>query len=70
MVTIRVKYQPTGKQESLLEKWLLIQGQKFTWDLDKEWRPSGGQVVKNPPANAGDMSLIPGLRVPHMLLGD
>ena len=25
----------------------------------------GGSVVKNPPAKAGDMGLIPGLRSPH-----
>ena len=27
----------------------------------------GGSVVKNPPANAGDMGLIPGLGRSHML---
>ena len=27
----------------------------------------GGPVVKNPPANAGDMGSIPGLRRFHML---
>ena len=26
----------------------------------------GGSVVKNPPAKAGDMGLIPGLRRSHM----
>ena len=26
----------------------------------------GGPVVKNPPANAGEMGLIPGLRRSHM----
>ena len=29
----------------------------------------GGSVVKNPPANAGDMGLIPGLGKSHMQLG-
>ena len=28
---------------------------------------SGGPVVKNPPANAGDAGLIPGLGRSHML---
>ena len=26
----------------------------------------GGTVVKNPPANAGDMGLIPGLEISHV----
>ena len=29
----------------------------------------GGAVVKNPPANAGDMGLSPGLGRSHMLRG-
>ena len=29
----------------------------------------GGSVLKNPPANAGDTGLIPGLGRFHMLLG-
>ena len=31
---------------------------------------SGGPVVKNPPANAGDTGLIPGLGRSHMLLSN
>ena len=34
---------------------------KYTLDFP------GGAVVKNPPANAGDMGLIPGLGRSHML---
>ena len=30
----------------------------------------GGPVVKNPPANAGDMGLIPGPGRSHMLQGN
>ena len=30
----------------------------------------GGPVVKNPPANAGDMSSVLGLRRSHMLQGN
>ena len=30
----------------------------------------GGSVVKNPPANAGDMGLIPGLGRSHMPWGN
>ena len=29
-----------------------------------------GPVIKNPPASAGDMGLIPGLRRLHMLWGN
>ena len=36
---------------------LLIQ-RKLTGSTNREF--SGGSVVKNPPANAGDMGLIPG----------
>ena len=31
------------------------------------WGFSGGSVVKNPPANAGDMGLIPDLGRSHIL---
>ena len=35
--------------------------------IDKQARTlPGGPVVKNPPANAGDMGLIPGLRRFHI----
>ena len=30
----------------------------------------GGPVFKNPPANAGDMGLIPGPEILHMLWGN
>ena len=33
----------------------------------KNWDFPGGAVVKNPPANAGDMGLSPGLGRSHML---
>ena len=33
---------------------------------DTAWDFSGGAVVKNPPANAGDTGLIPGLGRSHM----
>ena len=36
----------------------------FTQDLPQEF--PGDPVVKNPPANAGDMGLIPGLGRFHM----
>ena len=35
----------------------------------KEWKKGfpGGAVIENPPANAGDVGLSPGLGGPHML---
>ena len=33
---------------------------------NQSWDFPGGPVVKNPPANAGDMSLIPGPGRSHM----
>ena len=44
--------------------WLYL-----TWYSEKEmsWRDfPGGTVVKNPPLNAGDTGLIPGLGRSHM----
>ena len=41
--------------------WAELKGfQEFLWGFP------GGSVVKNPPANAGDMDLIPGLGRSHM----
>ena len=34
---------------------------------DEDWDFPGGTVVKNPPANAGDMGSSPGLGRSHML---
>ena len=40
----------------------------ITWVLKLEnWDFPGGTVVKNPPANAGDMGSSPGLGRFHML---
>ena len=43
---------------------------KYIWEKKKFKKTHagfpGGQVVKNPPASAGDMGLIPGLGRPHM----
>ena len=36
----------------------------------KNWGFPGGLVVKNPPANAGDMGSIPDLERSHMLQGN
>ena len=38
--------------------------QNYAWDFP------GGQVVKNPPVNAGNMSYIPGPGRSHMLCGN
>ena len=40
---------------------------KFTWGKKKKSRGFlGGSVVKNPPTNAGNMSLIPDLGRSHV----
>ena len=36
----------------------------------KKWDLPGGPVVKNPPANAGDMNSIPGPARSHMSWGN
>ena len=35
----------------------------------KRWDLPGGPVLKNPPANAGDMGLVPGMGRSHMPQG-
>ena len=37
-----------------------------TQKIVSSWSFPGGSVVKNLPANAGDMGLIPGLEIFHM----
>ena len=56
--------------KDILELWLFL---PYFWSLKNEKLKKkdirdfpGGTVVKNPPANAGDMGLIPGLGRSHM----
>ena len=44
-----------------IEKWTIIDGNNSNLVLIMNEGTSGGPVVKNLPANAGDAGLIPGL---------
>ena len=56
----------TGSSRFLF--WLKLLWAGVLSSLQKgEWDFPGGPVVKNPPANVGDMGSIPGLGRSHML---
>ena len=71
-----VGYSPWGRKELYMTERLHFHFFTFSWSLQCSralvtdgnrqgslllWGFPGGSVVQNPPANAGDMGLIPGL---------
>ena len=53
-------------QRRELQKQNAVESKRLSFKNTKPWGFPGGAVVENPPANAGDMGLSPGLGRSHM----